>query len=110
MHCYLYVTCRNRRCKNQILLNHQQVQNQTVQIEYPDPWFPVTITCPVCKTANSYRESEIKPRASLIRLHNPAWKPILSSPNLRITPVRPIQFWKVPQVRIASWLTPRRLN
>ena len=87
MHCYLLVICKSRRCGETVLLSHQQVDPQRVEIDYPDDWFPVTLKCPFCKKTHTYAESEVLHRATKHVIHLPSWKPVLSTRKLKITPL-----------------------
>ena len=85
MNCYLFVTCKNRKCRKRILLTHHEVPNQTVTIDYPDEWFPVTVMCPDCEETDCYEAAEVQERASHALLHRREWRPILMHPEPRMT-------------------------
>jgi lysyl-tRNA synthetase class I len=80
--------CANAKCGSQVLLHHQEAHNQTVEIDYPNRWFPVKVTCPACKKTRSYNAREIQDRVTMAVIHKAGWKPVMSSPDHpKVTPI-----------------------
>jgi len=60
MHCYLIALCKTPGCPGKAYLSHGERPDGTTFIDYPDEWFPVLLTCILCRQKYDYSVKDIK--------------------------------------------------
>lgn len=80
MHFYLYGLCTRPGCGLKLFVLHTEGPDTLTDLEYPDRYFPVQVTCPDCRRVNSFGVKDLRSECVPFAHHPDGWKPILPFP------------------------------